>query len=884
MLEFLSDMPGVVTHLAFCEKCIDATDNLVRAWFKDMNYKVAIQGNFCYSTIAEFVPRQYCCVDSAIGEYLVPQSQDVGSDNVQENMGFVDIGEGENTEPNNPTIGLMNDLSLTDTGLSTFLSRPTLIKSEYLNLSDVAFSTSTYLPWHLYFNNTVIKKKLDNFAFFRCKLNVKYVLNASPFYYGYYQVSYRPLSGHWTDTIQGSDPDRMGPLSQRPCIYLKPQTNEGGTLVLPFFHPLDYLDTSEDALKDMGEITTMAIFPLMSANDATGTGTRVEVQIFAWASDVELCGLSSRLAVQAKDEYSDKPVSKTASAIASVAGKLKDVPFIGTAATATQMGANAVAGIASLFGYTNVPNINPVTPMYNSAFPNMAASDISVPCEKLAIDCKNELTIDPRSVGLNGQDEMDISYIVQKESLLYVAPFAYANNIGDIIAAFTVTPNLYLEPGVTTRFQFTPMAYVANAFQYWRGDIIFRFEVVCSKFHKGRLRVTYEPYENIISGGIPDYPAAFTKVVDISETTNFEVTVPYTQNFPWLQNLPAPTSAVQYNNIYTGGALDRYVGYDNGNLSLTVMNTLSAPVADSIIGVAIYVRGAPNLEFALPRNIENKYSYFVPQAEDVVDREDDMVAGEKCNILNKNRYLYNHGENIVSLRQLLHRFQYQHTLGATFVVGTSQQNTYSIMGIWPIYYGFDPNAYTTANKAVAGTAPFNFVRNSFYSMFAPMFIGMRGSVNWRFNADQTGLAQTIYSSRVSRICWSNNLWFYYTQTTDPVALSQNETSRWYSIQYGNDASGSSLTNQLTQSGLGVNFPFYSQFKFHFVDPTKRGKNVDTADDSDIHALYYINCTSATNTNGKYHHVDKYFSTGPDFQLFFWINIPTVYVQNVPTTT
>jgi hypothetical protein len=62
--------------------------------------------------------------------------------------------------------------------------------------------------------------------------------------------------------------------------------------------------------------------------------------------------------------------------------------------------------------------------------------------------------------------------------------------------------------------QFTPMSYAAFPFKWWRGDIIFRFKFICTRFHKGRVRITFDPI-NDISVSTPDYTTVFNEVVDI---------------------------------------------------------------------------------------------------------------------------------------------------------------------------------------------------------------------------------------------------------------------------------------------------------------------------------------------------------------------------------
>jgi hypothetical protein len=136
------------------------------------------------------------------------------------------------------------------------------------------------------------------------------------------------------------------------------------------------------------------------------------VTCYAWATDVELAGLTSGLVLQG-DEY-DKagPISGPATAIASVASKLTDTPIIGSLARATEIGARAVGGIASLFGYSNPPVLNDVMPYQPKAFHSFAAVETGVPMDKLTLDPKNEITVDKSVTGAKPDDELVISHFV----------------------------------------------------------------------------------------------------------------------------------------------------------------------------------------------------------------------------------------------------------------------------------------------------------------------------------------------------------------------------------------------------------------------------------------------------------------------------------------
>jgi hypothetical protein len=151
---------------------------------------------------------------------------------------------------------------------------------------------------------------------------------------------------------------------------------------LPFLYPYPYVSVSSfDAVNRLGSISLVQYAPLLSAN---GTGSSfVDIQVYAWAEDVKLTG-PTNLPVMQSEFVPDKQVSKTASVVQSAAGALSRIPVIGAYARATEMAAGTLSGVASHFGFTNVPNVKDVAPVKQVPF-QLASTEISEPVCKLSL-------------------------------------------------------------------------------------------------------------------------------------------------------------------------------------------------------------------------------------------------------------------------------------------------------------------------------------------------------------------------------------------------------------------------------------------------------------------------------------------------------------------
>eukprot|EP00494_Astrolonche_serrata_P030372 UN30639 len=446
-------------------------------------------------------------------------------------MEFNDQDEGEVKIYNPITDSSFFSSYNSQTELGEFLSRPvSILNLTWAENTDVNFVVN---PWFRFFDDARIKKKIDNFSFLSCNLKVKLMINASPFYYGVGVMAYLPLSVFDAGNVSpASDEQLFGVHSQRPHVYFYPQSNQGGELTLPYINYKDWLDVgAQSDFFNMGNLNIQTIGNLRNANSVAGTG--VSIQIYAWAEDVKLAGNTTGLALQSQDEYAEKngSVSKPASAIARAMGNLSDVPVIGPYARASGMIASKISEVASWFGFTNTPIIDDSTPFHGKPFYGYASPEISIPVDKLCIDPKNELSIDPRVAGVEPDDEMMIAKIIEREAFLFQTEFDSINVVDDNILTIRVNPFMHNTVAAANQdiVQFTPMGHLSQMFKYWRGDIIYRFQFLASKYHRGRVRLSWDPTA-ATSADTVSATVNYTKIIDIAETPNFEIRVPYQQS------------------------------------------------------------------------------------------------------------------------------------------------------------------------------------------------------------------------------------------------------------------------------------------------------------------------------------------------------------------
>ena len=757
--------------------------------------------------------------------------------------------------------------------LGDFLKRPVQIFTKSWTIGDtINQDEDSFNPWELFFSKTSISKKLDNYYMMRCNLHLKFVINASPFYYGCCLASYQPLTTFNTAPIVFSASNRLEnvSLSQRPHIYLYPQDSQAGEMVLPFLYHKNWLDaTSASDLSAMGTIGMNSFGVLMNANGVVGDN--INIVCYAWAEDLDIAGPTIALSVQSDEYQSSGAISRPASAIARAAGHLSQVPVIGPFATATSYAAGAVADIASLFGYTNVPVIDDVRAFRNKPFPSFAATDIGTPIEKLTLDAKNELSVDPKICGVDVEDELTISSFVQRESFIHETTWASSNPINHGLFFAKVGPTMMRSEGTpgATLFYGTPMSHVASNFQYWRGDIIFRFKFICTKYHRGRVRINWDPHASI--GIYGDYTTeTYTKIVDIQETTDVEFQVPYTQLTSYLSTSDSVGETTAQNSTSTTGLNEFF----NGTLTMRVLNDQSSPVSNADIKILTFIRGADNLEFAGPQDISTLRSPYAVQSLDVDTACDQL--GVKPSQADPNINLVHMGESCVSLRQLMRR-----TVNYVRIINRATPGSGTVFEIIrnlprsPMYPGYDPYGYNGATGLnSASSEPYSWVAWNAMTYYSQCFVGSRGSY--------------IYNTNVRGLNLSSSVKLIRTQSPHTVSdwsttVGSLPTNSAYEATFGSGdpsgMAGMAITNQSTQTGINALVPMYSRYKFLSNNILTRTGGT-TADDSDTDAIT-LNTEIITNTSNDLNKfvADVYVGAGTDFSLVFFLNVPALWRYN-----
>lgn len=811
-------------------------------------------------------------------------------DEVQQTTEFVNEPVGVKMKFGDNLDGVAGSMTMPQ-GLGEYLTRPRLISTFTWAENTASGVKATLYPWQLYFGDTNMVDKLRGFSLLRAKLHVKALINGSPFYYGSLCAVYTPLDGWRRDTVDTTDLSMtLIASSQKPHMWLDNQNCSTAQMELPFIFPYPFLDfTSTLSLRSMGKLQLIQYAPLLSANGVSGNN--IDVQIYAWAEDVQLSGPTNMPIVQS-EFIGDTQLSTMASTVANVAGKLESVPIIGPYAKATEMAASAVGSVANFFGFTNVPNVSDVAPMKPMVF-QLASTELSEPTQKLSLQTKQETCIGQQLHGGPPEDDLVIDRFVGRTSYLTSSVWSTTGTPGDSLFAAPVMPNMFGRSA--DQIAYTPLGWAANHFQYWRGPIKYTFRVVRSPFHRGRLQISWDSRTGVLNQGPTlGNPNTITKVMDLDGEDEVSFVVPYMQPELFLTMPQQTTSPIIPDPFFSVSAVPPPTPFPNSNgiINVRIMNRLTAPEASSDVTLLVFVSAAEGFEFAGPVDFDitsgDTIWYTIGSSRTAIAQSDIVYNDEQeahaITSDGNSDVIYHQvfGEKLTSFRELMHRssLAYQYTPS----IMNSDANKCTAQMNVPVKR-LPPPPGVVNNGWYTGTTSAGANQRCFFTKFHPLlsigscYLGYKGSVNVTLNMDQTLGTNFMDTMAVRRLPRGETLTLSLRQpwlaryASDNLAYSV--LARTDNSRLNSGIEGMALTNTRTNAGLSVQLPYYSSSSFQLMDVLSEYSNTDLLTDRNNDWWQIEWRTNKSNTTNWFvgNNLQTYYASGPDFDLFFFINVP-----------
>jgi hypothetical protein len=591
------------------------------------------------------------------------------------------------------------------------------------------------------------------------------------------------------------------------------------------------------------------------------------------------------------DEFTrDGLISKPASAIAKAADALSMIPVLAPYAKATSMVSTRVGDIARIFGYSR-PQVLEDTRSYVPRYlGNLSNADAPEPLVKLSLDSKNELSIDTRLMGLGGEDELTVNSICQRWSYFRQFDWPETAVTDSMLTSMIVSP-IYGRSVIASpinEIHSTALAFGASPFDAWQGSIKFRFNVVCSEYHRGRIRIVYNPTTSP-PGAIP-FNQTYSTIIDISENRDFEYEVKWADIRAWAQNpgidgIPGASIFDDVNPIVAGSSAD------NGSISVYVVNELATPSTTAAdVKIQVWVAAGDDFALSVPttKNL-SQLSVFQEQSEmapDALATTMDNSNSPTCSdevpsfapgetIKEDNQYLVYQGERIVSFRELLRRYQYFNSYWPAEEGTTTQMRMVSYnLQDFPYYRGWEAGGEDAGINSLAGTSDYNFCTMTLLNYLTPAFACRRGGLRHKYVLNQLGSATRALSMGVSRHNLIGSANVVSTHQTDAALVGDRRKE----IQETEKPSlgGSHATAVQVQPALEFETPYYT-----YGQRFEPGRRVNRYAAFLPHA-HDLHVDVPENTAGADYRIDRYVSTAEDFQLGMFVGAPIMYAYANPT--
>jgi len=524
-------------------------------------------------------------------------------------------------------------------------------------------------------------------------------------------------------------------------------------------------------------------------------------------------------------------------------------------------------------------------PMRTKAVPSsaLAVTDARDLANKLTLSSDQMTSTDANMVGLSGDDPMSITSIANRESYMGSFVWGTASTPNTTLVAIPVQPVAWME-GPSVSYHFTATAAASLPFQYWGGTLRYRFQIVCSAYHRGRVRIVWDPNYMSTSALAGEYNINHIKVIDIADTQDFTIDVGWGQPTP-LTSRFRPGIELIANVITVTPPIVNQRG--NGVLYMQVLNKLTTPnsVANNDIQVNVYVSAADDFKVAVPANDILSFGFTaqsgiednsIPEETKTVEldkpQQDVGVHLGAVKVVPDAVFNNFFGENITSMRALINRFsiwRYE-----DWSQGNSMNKVRFPM--YPFYRGVGGPDQSTISPLPAGYA---FVNSTYLQFITMCYAAWRGSIRYKIAMKIAGSNGQGTTNHVECQRVKPRTTYGYLKST-AVALSATTFPRsgvsTELTDQGNTAEElSCLGGGAISAGfqmLEVEVPFYSLYKFS----TGRWV-VHTSAPPPCPDIEHLAISGYTQSSAI---LGIYVAAGDDYQCYWWLGLPRMYRNSI----
>lgn len=677
---------------------------------------------------------------------------------------------------------------INDVEISKYLSRPIVLARGTITSASTLLSSFT-TPEDLV-TNVIYAPKLKGYLGLRATLVVRLQVNANPFQQGRIIMSFHPELQHKQYSY-----DNIYDFVQLPHVELDLSSETEAVFRIPHVSTLPYFNL----VTRTGGVGVVKI--TMYGTFATGTGTTA-CSYVCWGhfEDIEMnmpqaqmdpmcfiAQMGSKTTVSKQEQLSKGPISIGLGKVSQTADILSGIPLLSSIAAPVSWMSSILAKAANVWGFSKPLNVNTITRMNvldGGYDPNIDGEENA---RSLAFFSNPGITIDPNFFN-SKKDEMALSFLLSKRGYLNRFIWGTSSSSGDQLYDLTLTPRFMYGGSTNASFVYapTPVCYLSHMFSYYKGDLIFRLIFVKTKYHSGRIMVSFMP------GSVNGVSSAFTfdqttsllrDIVDIRDCTEYSFRVPY---------------------MCTTGYTNTKDPY--GRMIIHILDPLVVPATCSPnLEIIVEVSAAENFELATPASdymapVCNLNLDYLPTAQ--MNPECFAQDGIGGSVSSKTNYVsqYCIGEHIMSTKQLVLRT----CAVRDWFAGTQTTPERLLITFDP----FSVEALTPVSSLLSTVQP---AATDFLSIVGAMFNFMRGSVIMRY-------ANESYYPRV-HVSYDISASTTAVPETAASGVFADTTPIPNSFYLSRNKDGTLYTNTSTNA-LSILCPQYAKTPVRLVTPTQ----------------------------------------------------------------
>lgn len=509
--------------------------------------------------------------------------------------------------------------------LENMVKRPCFIKTLDWSVSQPALTVLARLrvPEDL-LTQDIVQAPFRNFVFWRGEPELNLQVTATPLHQGLLAAFFVPLTA--SDKIDVDIASNRASFSINQCVYLSANTNTSAVMNIPFNHIQGYIDlTNPDdniQVKSMGYIYVVVMNQLAAAAAST---TTVSVSLFSRFLNSEF-----------KVPRFLKPQGNSTSIINNWKNVAGATMPISTKGDDIDLGLE-IPGLDK----PNIPMATGVVLPRSHNFMNFSTGfEFN---DKLQIEsCGQALTT--TETFATDMDEMAMDFLKRKFSYLSTVTFDGRLTPGSIIDTWSISPfPLQSKMLINKNLEVPLLTYISYPFEFWRGGITFKFQVVATSFQTGKLFFAINFGSVVPSTDLAQATSQYGAAFELNQGTNeFEYTIPYVA-LTSFKKIPNST-ALTLNSCL-------------GCCSLLVLQPLVSPNnTPTSIEINVYVAGGDDFELHTIGMSNNIIPVFNPPPASKLLKPQSSVApmnSEQSDVnLSKNEHILSPTQNISKVENI----------------------------------------------------------------------------------------------------------------------------------------------------------------------------------------------------------------------------------------